>query len=416
MIHAATPQAVQDSLSPEKNAPVMSNIGKFGPHFKRSFISFLIIATALGGCSTQPEVQRDNADLRHRIHDTVPDTWRDAAASAEEISPLTVTPELREFIHSSVRSNDTAREKMLALTKAIIGRDGVGLLYDADATYTATEAFESGKGNCLGFSNLLIASARELGLNASFELVSQKMRWTKVEDVLVGSLHVRVISLTSTKKMVFDFYPLPVRSGFSTQALSDQEALSHHLNNLAVKYMQDGDDARAYALLSAAIEGNPSIAFIWSNLGILLSRNDLGSLAEAAFKEALLISPETQSALSNLQRLYYQQGRHTEARDIMNELEAHRARNPYYHFWLGEQDYEQGDYEKAVKHLKEAISLKKNESRFYILLSQSYEELGLSKAASRASKKAESIDEPQTPVSYKIRRSKAETGSHITRK
>jgi len=338
------------------------------------------------------------------------------AATIEEISPLTVSPDLRDFLHSTVRSNTEPRERILALTEAIIDVDGIGLVYDGDATHTASEAFRSGTGNCLGFSNLLVASARELGLNARFELVSHRLSWQKVGDALVGTLHVRVISTVGANRMAFDFYPLPLESGFTTHTISDAEALAHHLNNLAVKSMQDGDNARAYGLLYRAIEASPGIGFIWSNLGTLLSRHELISLAEAAYKEALLISPDGLSALSNLQRLYLGQGLHAEARELEDQLQQHRQHNPYYHSSQAEQAYEQGDYQEAVSHYKEAIRLKKKSSEFYIGLSESYTKLGNSRAALRAAKKAQAIDEPK-PVSYTIRRSsRPETGSHITRK
>ena len=378
-----------------------------------NLMPFLIVALALGGCVTQPPTQRDNAELRHTIHDGVPDSWRVAADSAQEISPLTVTPDLREFILSTGRTNAADRERMISLTEAIVDRDGIGLVYDPAATHTASEAFQSGRGNCLGFSNLLVASARELGLDAHFELVSQQLRWNKVEDVLVGSLHVRVVSFAGGNKMVLDFYPLPVESGHSTQPLSDDDALAHYLNNLAAESMQDGDSALAYARLHKAIEASPNVAFVWSNLGTLLSRHDLDLLAEAAFKEALSISPDALSALSNLQRLYFAQGRNAEAGELTDRLEQYRARNPYYHSWLGEQAYEQGNYEEAVRGFKQAIKLKKNERAFYMKLSKTYEQLGNTKAALRASRKAQTIRESRV-ASYSVGYKPPKTGTRIS--
>lgn len=377
-------------------------------------ILLLILVLALGACATHAPEVRDNGALRRTIHDGVPGAWRDALDSTEEVSPLLVSRELREFIHSTARSNATPRERILALSNAIVDADGVGLVYDANATYTASEAFRSRAGNCLGFSNLLVASARDLGLNASFELVSHGLRWEKIEGALVGTLHVRVATFVSGTKMVFDFYPLPLDSGYSTQLLSDNDALAHHLNNLAVQSMQDGNNEGAFSLLFKAIETSPSIAFIWSNLGVLLSRHDLNLLAEAAFDEALSISPETLSALSNLQRLYFEQGRHAEATALTEQLEEYRRRNPYYHFWLGEQAYEQGNFQEAVRHIKEAINLQKNKREFYVLLSKSYEELGLGRAALRASRKAETVGKTQAKV-YSVKRPPPETGTRITR-
>lgn len=352
----------------------------------------LIAALALTACAAQPPHTRENAALRQQIDAAVPASWREAAESAGDTSPLATTPELREFVHAAVEGITDREDQMLALTRAIIGDDGLGLTYVPDATYTASEAFQSGTANCIGFSNLLIASARELGLNAQYELVSHWPDWDRVGNVLVASLHMRVDSRVAGKHLVFDFYPDPIDSAYSAQPLSDDDALAHHLNNLAMAAMNRGEDARAYALMNKAIESSPETAFIWSNLGILLSRHDLDALAEAALREALLIEPEQLNALSNLQHLYTSQGKYEEARRLDSQLEKYRARNPFYHAWLGQRAYEQGDFEEAVGHFKDAIHLKKDERYFYVQLSKSYEQLGIFDSASKARNKAQALD------------------------
>lgn len=367
-------------------------------HSIRNWCVGLLLACMVGGCASAPASAPSNEALRRSIYDAVPDAWRDAVASTAEIAPLTITPDLFEFIHSSVRSNDQPRDRILALTSAIVDSDGLGLTYDPDATLTASEAYRSGTANCLGFSNLLVASARELGLTANYELVSHRLRWQKVGKVLVGTMHVRVASIVSGKRMSFDFYPLPLESGHTTGALTDAEALAHHFNNLAVSAMQDGDDARAYGLLYKAIEVSPRIAFIWSNLGTLLSREQLDALAEAAFGEALLISPEALSALSSLQRLYTRQERHAEARELEDRLREYRDNNPYYQLQRGEQAYAKGDYEDAVEYYKEAIRLDDDIPEFYAGLSEAYARLGKSKAASKAARKVKAIEDSKDNI------------------
>lgn len=352
----------------------------------------LIAALALTACAARAPDTRDNTALRQEIHTAVPASWREAVATADDISPLAMTPELREFVHAAVKGTTDREERMLALTRAISGDKGLGLMPVSEATHTAIEAFQSGTGNCIGFSNLLIASARELGLNAQYELVSHWPDWGRVGNVLVASQHIRVVSRVAGKRLVFDFYPEPIESSFSAQLLSDDEALAHHLNNLAMAVMSRGEDARAYALMSKAIESSPGTAFIWSNLGIMLSRQHFDSLAEAALQEALLIEPDGLSALSNLQGLYIGQGQYEEARRLDSQLEKHRARNPYYHAWLGQRAYEQGDFEKAVGHFKDAIGREKKEPDFYVQLSRSYEQLGMSRLALKSRNKARDID------------------------
>ena len=362
--------------------------------YSRAFDSALalIAALALTACAARAPDTRDNTALRQKIHTAVPASWREAVATADDISPLAMTPELREFVHAAVKGTNDREERMLALTRAIVGDDGLGLTYVPEATNTASEALRSGAGNCIGFSNLLIASARELGLNAQYELISRWPNWDKVGSVLVRSIHMRVVSRVAGNRLSFDFHPDPIESVSSAQPLSDDDALAHHLNNLAMAAMHRGEDAHAYALMGKAIESSPGTAFIWSNLGILLSRHDLDSLAEAALLEALLIEPDRLSALSNLQRLYMGQGRYEKARRLDSQLEKYRSRNPYYHAWLGQRAYEQGNFEEAVGHLKDAIDRKNNERNFYVQLSRSYEQLGKSHLALKARNKARAID------------------------
>jgi tetratricopeptide (TPR) repeat protein len=388
-------------------------IARIDTHLVRA-IATLSAVLLVAACAAQRTETRDNRALRHSIFDAVPESWQRAAVSNDEIEPLEVSPELRDFVHQTVDGESGGRERMLSVVEAILDKDEIGLSYDPDATLTATEAFRSGVGNCMGFSNLLIASARELGLNVRYELVSNRLRWDKVDDVLVGALHVRVVGFVSGRKIVFDFYPLPIEPGSSAEPLSDAEAKAHHLNNLAADAMRDGRGAEAYAFLYRAIEASPTVGFVWSNLGLLLARFDMAEAAEAAFKEALAIEPERLSTLSNLQRLYITQGRELEAKDLAGQLEEHRDNNPYYHAWLGDKAFDTGDYARAVEHFEDAIMRKKDESFFYFRLSDSYEALGMQEAASRAFTKAQEIEEPRDGW-RRIPRSRPETGTHIRR-
>lgn len=377
-------------------------------------IATLSVVLLVAACAARPSDMRDNRALLQSVFDTVPESWQHAAVSGDVIDPLEVSPELRGFIDQAVEGDSGGRERILSIVEAILDEDGIGLTYDPDATHTATEAFRSGVGNCMGFSNLLIASARELGLNARYELVSHRLRWDKVDDVLVGTLHVRVVGFASGRKMVFDFYPLPLEPGSVAEVLLDSEAKAHHLNNLAADAMRDGNAAEAYGLLHKAIQTSPTVGFVWSNLGLLLLRHDMVQAAEAAFLEAIAIEPDRMSALSNLQRLYYLQGRDAEARELAIRLEEYRQNNPYYHAWLGDEAFVQGNFEQAVEHFEDAIRRRKDESYFYFRLSDGYEALGMRDAAARAYTKAREIEEPRDGW-RRLPRSRPETGSHIRR-
>lgn len=360
----------------------------------RRLASCLLVAAALTGCASGPAAERNNESLRLAIHADVPPSWRAAADSSPDIDPLHITPRLREFIHSRAQSGDPPRTRMLSLANAVFDPDGVNLVYDDAATHTAAQTFESGLGNCMGFSNLLVAAAREAGLNTHFELVSNFQNWEQQGDLLLRTQHVRVVSLIHQQKMVFDFFPRPVDPGSWSRVLSDTDARAHHFNNLAAIEMQEGDNARAYGYLQKALGTSPGIGFVWSNLGALLSRQGLNEEAEAAYGEAMRLEPELLTAVSNLQRLYERTGRAEEAAALSGQVRRYRERNPYFHFWLAEQAYEEGRYAEAVTHYREAIKRKKNERDFYVGLSRSYYKLGKKLAARKAISKSHKIFTP----------------------
>ena len=70
----------------------------------------LIAALALTACSMQAPDTRDNAVLRQKIHTAVPASWREAVETADDISPLAMTPELREFVHAAVKGTTDRSE------------------------------------------------------------------------------------------------------------------------------------------------------------------------------------------------------------------------------------------------------------------------------------------------------------------
>ncbi len=339
---------------------------------------------------------RESTPIGDTVQQLVPPSWRAAAEQKNTLEPLAISNELREFLHANVRENALPRDRILALTSAIIDPDGIGLVYDDLATHTAAEAFATGRGNCLGFSNLLVAAAREVGIQAKFELVSNFRSWQKQGGLLVSSLHVRVVSTVNGRRMVFDFHPQPVAVGSWSEVLSDSEALSHHMNNLAITSMQEGDYADAYGKLLQAIDISPHIGFLWSNLGALFARRNMNDLAEAAYKEAIYQSPESLPAVSNLQLLYIRLGREEEANDLAGQILEHRKRNPYHQFRLAELAYNDSRYDEAIKHYRAAIRLKKNDRDFYLGLAEAYSRLGKAKAADYNVAKADRL--AVTPV------------------
>lgn len=358
-------------------------------------LNVLFLALALTACATSPAPVTLNYELIESVHATVPEPWRLAAGQTPEINPLEVSEELRAFVRKHTADKRTAKERMLALAKAVFAPDGLALTYDELATHSAAETFASAHGNCMGFSNLLIASAREIGINAGYELMSSYSNWQRQGDLLVRTMHVRVVSRIRDQRLVFDFFPDPVGPGSWSRRLDDTQARAHHLNNLAAEYMQEGDNGQAYGYLHNALITSPGLSFLWSNLGALLSRQNFTEFAEAAYREAIRLDPDQLTAISNLHRLYVRTGQEALAAALEEQVTRYREKNPFYHFWLAEQAYESGGFADAETHYKQAIRLKKDERSFHVGLARAYYKQGKILAARKAINKSHRLFSPE---------------------
>jgi hypothetical protein len=103
----------------------------------------------------------------------------------------------KQYEYSST-SSITITEKELLSGKAIFGKalfddDKLGMSYNFSRTYTASEAFANKTGNCLAFSYLFAAFAKESGLKVAFQEVEIPPEWDSVsDDLLMTSRHVNV--------------------------------------------------------------------------------------------------------------------------------------------------------------------------------------------------------------------------------
>ena len=176
------------------------------------------------------------------------------------------------------------------------------------------------------------------------------------------------------------------------RAISDSRALAHFFNNLGVERMQAVDSAAALAYFRKAIEENDrQFSPAWTNLGTLFLRVGNLDYAEAAYLQALRVSGDDEVAMNNLVNLYELRGDAAGAAVYRVKVVRHRNRNPYFHYYLARNEFAARNYDASIKHLKVAVSKKKNEGRFYYLLGMSYLQVGDERAARRWLARAERV-------------------------
>ncbi|MBT8444120.1 MAG: hypothetical protein KJO13_05205 [Gammaproteobacteria bacterium] len=350
-------------------------------------------ATLAAGCaSAPPPVENPTAD-QISVDDLLAgepfDTDIQTVIDASEI--LAVDTGMQAFVDEYVDPRSSRSLRLQQLLRAIISDGSFGLVYE-DSTRTAADTFEARAGNCLSFTSMFIAMARETGLDVSYQEVEIPPDWDMRGDAYVLSRHVNVhVRLSGDGVHIVDFNIDDFKATYDRRKISDERAFAHFYSNKAVEQIQAGDYDAAFAELHTAFEFDREFAAGWINLAALYNRVGKPAHAEAAYLEALRIEPNELLAMSNLARLYQSQGNDELAEYYSDRVRYHRDRNPYYRYQLARQAFLERDYETAIDHLNYAVRKKNWEDSFYFLMGLSYLQLGDERNARKWLEKAETV-------------------------
>jgi len=119
--------------------------------------TFLLVGTlVLSACATQHPV------------DTTPPPLLNSGPEIQvaDVDVLEVTPEMEAFLERYIMPYSNLETRLNLLTLAVTSSGVLGFDYDEARTLTAAQAFDTRSGNCIGFANMMIALAREAGLEA----------------------------------------------------------------------------------------------------------------------------------------------------------------------------------------------------------------------------------------------------------
>jgi Flp pilus assembly protein TadD len=306
----------------------------------------------------------------------------------EPIDLLAVNDDMRAFLDKHIPNKSMSDEmKMAAILRGLFD-EGLDLQYYNLATYTAEQTFYARRGNCLSFTNLYIALAREEGLNVSYQEVVVPASWSAVGRRHYFSLHINImVELSRDRLRVVDFDVQGRSDRVRGKQVSDSTAAAQYDNNMAVHYLERRELQRAFLHSRRAIEARPQTGYFWANLGTILRRAGKLDDAEEAYITAIALSDEP-TAISNLARLYEQQGKLELAAIYTQKAERFRAKNPYYLYELAENAYMEGDFKAANKLLRSAINKRRDEPEFYHLYGLTWVQLGKQKRAESSFEKA----------------------------
>ncbi len=246
------------------------------------------------------------------------------------------------------------------------------LQYDTTATLTVAEAWAQRRANCLTFTLLFTALAREAGLDAQVQEVGQVIGWYQEQGAIYNAGHVNVGLRVDGRRATLDLDQNVLYDRRGPQPVSDQRALAHFYNNRGAELMATGDNGSARAYLQMALRMDPHFAPAWNNLGVLETRAGNNPAAAQAFDKALHDAPTLASALANASALYQRMGQPQLAARLDSRLQQVHGRDPFHQFMQGVAAERRGDYAQAVAAYRHAIQLYGNAHQFHFGLARAY--------------------------------------------
>jgi Flp pilus assembly protein TadD len=313
--------------------------------------------------------------------------------AVNDMDVLAVSDDLAQYIGDLPRRGDV-RERLEDIANLFREDGDLGMRYRVDATLSASEAFEERKGNCLTYTHLFITIARALDMRVRYQEVMGMQRWDTIGDYLVLNKHIAAYGAFPTSgTFAVDFGEIVPRTRRFGRLISDGNARAQHFNNLGAEALTRDQTELGIASFNRSILIDPSLAYVWTNLGTAYARLARYQEAEWAHTQALRLEPYDISAINQAASLYLRMGRADLAAAYRKRSEKARQRNPYYLFREGVDAIEAGKVEVAVDRLRKATRRQPKEIHFFLQLGKAYAMTGDAIAARDALMKAEELIE-----------------------
>jgi tetratricopeptide (TPR) repeat protein len=320
---------------------------------------------------------------------TTPDA---AEISAGPAALLALPDELRQRFHDEVLSRTSSTSRRLELMMSFLfDEDGLGMHYAAEATHDVAGAYRTRQANCLSFTLLTIALAREAGLDAYGQRLDQVLAWQQQDNNLVLSNHVNTGIRIQARQYTIDVARDSVITHGLPERMDDAQLAALFHSNRAMERVLDGDVAGALPRALRSLELDPASATLWNNAGVAHLRNGDAASAIAAYERAIQLDPSHSGALFNLAQSYQREGNADLARQLLGRAQRVLERNPFHHFLLGFAAEKRGDLAAAHGHYRRAIRLHGREHRFHFALARVQVGLGEQRDALRSLRRAREL-------------------------
>jgi Flp pilus assembly protein TadD len=314
---------------------------------------------------------------------------------------MTLPEELRARLHAEVLGGRPGpHQRLERLGRFILEPEGLGMTYQEDANLSVAQAYEARTGNCLTFTMLFVALAREAGLEAAPQEIGAILALRQHDGTLYLSNHVNASVRVGPRRYIVDVAGDNVIARDPPAPISDAQLISHYYNNLAVERLARGDYAGGLAVVGTALDLAPDNANHWSNAGVLHLRNGDVAGAEQAYARALALDPDNANALFNVASLAQRSGDRARELEFRHRLAKVQQKDPFHQFLLAANYERTGDLPRAIRYYKRAIKLLDGEHRFHSALANAYLQAGDVRKAVRSLARAQALSDGDTRAAY----------------
>lgn len=290
---------------------------------------------------------------------------------------LAVPEELRAMLQRQVvePSGNSRKRRLDLLLDFMFDANGLGMQYQYDATHTVAESFRARKANCLAFTLLTVALAREAGLLAYGQEIDRVMSWQLTGDLVTQSTHVNAGVMINGERFVADVASDELLAITPPRRIDDRRLLALFYNNHAMQMLVDGHPQQARTWLDAALRQGAD-PMLLNNSGVLSLRSGDPLGAEQSFLRALQQNPRHSASLFNLVAYYQRSGDSVQTARWQKHAARVLRRDPMQQFTWGLQSEQAGDYAGAARHFRQAIALDRDERLFHFGLARAYLGMG----------------------------------------
>lgn len=315
-------------------------------------LAVAVVGVLAAGCATTGATHR-----------SVTQEWIDEARAEGLVleSPLRISPETRNLLHQKIGYAGTEKSRLLKVVRYIADAEGLSFQYQTQSTSTAEKALVAKRGDCMTYSNLLVALARTLDVPVRFVRITQLPVSWEAGGRFFESSHMAVAlgrEAAWDQAVVVDFgntHTSPWRFSLYDD-MTDDEAFVLYQNNVAVQRMLAGDMATAERILRFFHQHAPRIPEISNNLSLVLMQTGRDREALDLLEASVEQFPRFRPLFANAVQAAHRVGDEELAKTLEARGKELLEDEPAWNFNQGMRQYHARAYSTAALRFEKALS------------------------------------------------------------